>query len=91
MIGMLDFVLTLFNAYLSIEVEKVIDKKWEVQQVHFEKMGVRFGAAFANVRNAKSGSNYKAVISNVGILICRWFAFLPFCKVSSQPVMTHIW
>ena len=49
MLRMLDFILTLFNAYLLIEAEKVIDRKWEVRQAHFKRLGVRFGAVFANI------------------------------------------
>jgi hypothetical protein len=76
MLEMLEFDHTLFNAFLSIEDEKVIDKKWEVRQAHFEKMGVRFCTVFANVRNTKSGSKYKAVISIFGMLICFFFFIL---------------
>jgi hypothetical protein len=36
MLGMLDFVLTSFNTYLSMEAEKMIGKKWKVRQAHFE-------------------------------------------------------
>ena len=77
MLEMLDFLYTSFNAYLSIEDEKVINNKWEVRQAHFEKMGVRFCTVFANVRNTKSGSKYKAVISIFGMSICHWFVFFP--------------
>ena len=37
MLGMLDFVLISFNAYRSMEAEKVIDQKLEVRKAHFEK------------------------------------------------------
>ena len=42
----------------------------ESKKAHFEKMRVRFGSVFANVRNTKSGSKDKAVISIFGMLIC---------------------
>jgi hypothetical protein len=38
MLGILDFVLTLFNTYLSIEAEKVIGMKWEVRKIHLKQM-----------------------------------------------------
>ena len=62
MLGMLECVLTSSSAYLSIETEKVIDKKWELRKAHFEKMRVLFESVFANVTNTKSGSKYKSVI-----------------------------
>ena len=72
---MLDFYFTSFNAYLSIEAEKVIDERWEVQRALFEKMGILFESVFANIRNTKSGSKYKAVISSFGIFIRHFFSF----------------
>jgi hypothetical protein len=37
MLGMLDFILATFNAYLSIEAEKVINRRCKVRQADFKK------------------------------------------------------
>ena len=71
MLGMLDFVLTLFNRHLSIETEKVIGMKWVVRKARFKQMGLEFGAVFANVHTIKAGSKYKAVKKIVGMLFYR--------------------
>ena len=89
-LGMLEFVLPSFNAYLSMEAEKLIDKKWEVRQAHFNQMGVRFGVVCANVRTTQFGSKYKAVIKFVlGVDLSLVSLFL-FCNLLSQSVMTRI-
>jgi len=55
MLGMLDFDLTIFNAYLSIEAETVINKKWNVREEHFKKMGVELCAVSTNIGTTKAG------------------------------------
>ena len=62
MLGMFDFVLTVFNAYLSIEAEKVLVDKWDVRKYHVKHMGLEFSAVFSNVGTNKAGRDYKAVI-----------------------------
>ena len=68
MLGMLDFVLTTFNAYLSIEAEKMIDEKWDKRRSHFQYMGLEFSAVFANIGNTKAGRDYDAVITILGMI-----------------------
>ena len=68
MLGIVDSVLTLFSAYLSIEAKKMIDMKWEVRTTHFKQMGLAFGAVFTNVWTTTAGSKYKAVITIFGML-----------------------
>ena len=75
MLGMLDFVLTIFNAYLSIEAEMVIEKKWEVREAHFKKMGLEFGSVFTNIGNTKAGRDYQSVIKVLGTIFYHWLIF----------------
>jgi len=75
MLGMLDFVLTLFNAYLSIEAETVICEKWDVREDHFKKMGLEFGAVFTNIGTTKAGRDYQSVIKILGTIFYYWLIF----------------
>ena len=51
MLGMLDFVLTIFNSYLLIEAENVIEKNWDERQAHFRNMAIEFGDMFSIIGN----------------------------------------
>ena len=46
MLGMLDFVLTIFNSYLLIEAENVIENEWDKRQAYFKNMAIEFRAVF---------------------------------------------
>jgi hypothetical protein len=64
MLGMLDFVLTIFNSYLLIESENVIQNKGEEREAHFKNMAIEFGAVFSNIGNTGkvAGRDYNSVI-----------------------------
>ena len=47
----------------------------KVRKTHVETMWVLVESIFANVRNTKSGSKYKSVISIFGIFICHLIFF----------------
>lgn len=67
MLGMLDFVLTSFNSYLSVEAEEKITNKWEERKIHFEQMGKRFRSVFSNIGVTKQGRDYKSVVHILGM------------------------
>ena len=67
MLGMLEFVLPIFNAYLSIEAETVINKRWNVREEHFKKISVEFCAVFTNIGTTKARRDYQSVIKVLGM------------------------
>ena len=71
MLGMLDFVLTSFNSYLSIEAEKMITSKWKERKEHFQQMGNQFRSVFSNIGNTKQGRDYKSVVHILGMSLLR--------------------
>ena len=82
MLGMLDFVLTIFNSYLSIEAENVIQNKWEEREAHFKNMAIEFGAVFSNIGNTGkvAGRDYNSVISVLGTIFYDLDNFFHFVK-----------
>ena len=87
MLGMLDFVLTMFNSYLSIEAENVIQNKWEEREAHFKNMAIEFGAVFSNIGNTGkvAGRDYSSVISVLGTIFYDLDNFFHF--VNFQPII----
>ena len=90
MLGMLDFVLTIFNSYLSIEAENGIEKKWEDRQAHFKEMAIEFGHVFSSIGYTSKGSrDYPSVITILGTSFSRSFGqFFSYCKFSSNNLLT---
>ena len=70
MLGMLDFVITTFNAYLSVEAETVIDEGWDVRTAHFKKMGRGFSTVFTNIGTTSAGRDPPLVIQVLGKRFC---------------------
>ena len=89
MLGMLDFVLTIFNSYLSIEAENGIENKWEDRQAHFKEMAIEFGAVFSSIGYTSKGSrDYPSVITVLGTSFPRSFGqFFSYCNFSSKTLV----
>ena len=68
MIGALHFIVSIFNAYISIEAENSVEDDWEKRAKKFQLMANEFHQLFSNIGATLQARDGKSVIT----LLCKY-------------------